>query len=70
MSKKSVSETCLSKICTTPRCPFRQKSPKASNAMDFSTSCDYYSTSGDGRWGPAPAHTDPLSPSCAQKTGA
>jgi hypothetical protein len=37
--------------------------------MDFSTSCDYYSTSGDGRWGPAPVRTDPLLPSCAQKTG-
>lgn len=69
MSRKSVSETCLSKTCTTPRCPFRQKTSKSSVAMDFSTSCDYYSTSGDGRWGPAPVRTDPLLPPCAQKTG-
>lgn len=44
-------EWCSRSDCTTPNCPYRPRKGSSHTTEDLSADCDYFSLSGDGRWG-------------------
>lgn len=44
-------EWCSRSDCTTPNCPYRPRKGASHATEDLSSDCDYFSLSGDGRWG-------------------
>lgn len=49
MAGKPTKEFCTNQNCTTPNCPYK-KHKNAECQQDYSTECDYYTPSGDGRY--------------------
>lgn len=44
-------EWCNRSDCTTPSCPYRPRKNSAHKAHDLSADCEYFSLTGDGRYG-------------------
>ena len=47
----SVKEWCNRSDCTTPSCPYRPRKNSTHETRDLSADCEYFSLTGDGRYG-------------------